>query len=63
MHGIQEYLGHPYSRLMVVLGEIPGIVAKYDLMGELPYFTTVCTHKPDLEMRIWRVLLRLSARL
>lgn len=32
-------------------------------MDELPGFTTVCTRKQDLEMRIWRILLRLSASL
>ncbi|SEP16148.1 Transposase and inactivated derivatives, IS5 family [Halogranum amylolyticum] len=32
-------------------------------MDELPDFTTVCTRKQDLEMRIWRVLLRSSASL
>jgi hypothetical protein len=71
LHGIQEYLGHQYCRLMNVLGEIPGIVTKFDgivtkfdlTVGELPDITTVCTHEQDLEMRIWRVLLRLSARL
>jgi len=64
LHGIQEYLGHPYRRLMNVLHEMPRIVAKFDLtVSELPDFTTVCTRKQDLEMRIWRVLLRLSAQL
>jgi len=49
---------------MDVLGEMPGIVVKFDLMvGELPDFTTICTQKQNLEMRIWRVLLRLSAQL
>jgi len=49
---------------MDVLGEMPGIVEKFDLMvGELPDFTTVYGCKQDLEMRIWRVLLRVSAHL
>jgi IS5 family transposase len=41
-----------------------GIVTKLDLtVAELPDYTTVCTRKQDLEIRIWRVLLRLSADL
>jgi IS5 family transposase len=41
-----------------------GIVAQLDLeVADLPDFTNVCTRKQDLEMRIWRVLLRLSAEL
>ena len=64
LHGLREYLGHPYRRLLDVLHEMPGIVAKFGLsVDELPDFTTVCTRKQDLEMRIWRVLLRLSADL
>lgn len=56
--GLREYLGNP------VLNEVPGIVAEFGITGpELPDFTTVCTRKQDLEMRIWRVLLRLSAQL
>jgi IS5 family transposase len=31
--------------------------------ADLPDFTTVCTSKQDLEIRIWRVLLWLSAEL
>ena len=64
LHGLREYLGHPYRRLIDVLHEMPGIVAKFNLsIAELPDFTTVCTRKQDLEMGIWRVLLRLSAQL
>jgi len=64
LHGLREYLGHPYRRLMDVLHEMPGIAAKFGLsVDELPDFTTVCTRKQELEMRIWRVMLRLSAQL
>ena len=64
LHGLREYLGHPYRRLMDVLREMPGIVAKFGLsVDELPDFSTVCTRKQDLEMRNWRVMLRLSAQL
>jgi IS5 family transposase len=64
IHGLREYLDHPYRRLLDVLHEMHGIVAKLDLaVDELPDFTTVCTRKQDLEMRIWRVILRLSAEL
>ena len=64
IHGLREYLDHTYRRLLDVLHEMHGIVAQLDLaVAELPDFTTVCTRKQDLEMRIWRVLLRLSAEL
>jgi len=64
IHGLREYLDHPYRRLLDVLHEMPGIVSKLDLaVTELSDFTTVCTRKQDLKIRIWRVLLRLSAEL
>ncbi|WP_135806916.1 IS5 family transposase [Halorussus marinus] len=64
LHGLREYLGHPYRRLLDVLHEMPEIVAEFGLsVAELPDFTTVCTRKQALEMQIWRVLLRLSAQL
>jgi len=47
-----------------VLHEMHGIVGKLGLaVADPPDFTTVCLRKQDLEMRIWRVLLRLSAEL
>lgn len=64
VHCLREYLDHPYRRLLDVLQEMSGIVSRLGLSeDELPDFTTVCTRKQDLEMRIWRVLLRLSASL
>ncbi len=43
---------------------MPRIVSKLGLtVDELPDFTTVCTRKQDLKIRIWRVLLRVSASL
>jgi hypothetical protein len=64
IHGLREYLGHTYRQLLDVLREMPRIVAKLGLnTDELPDFTTICTRKQQLEMRIWRVLLRLSAEL
>lgn len=64
LHGLREYLNQPYRRLMDILREMPGIV---DILGlsvdELPDFTTVCQRKQELKMRVWRVLLRLSANL
>jgi IS5 family transposase len=64
IHGLREYLNQPYRRLLDILQEMPGIAAKLGLsVDELPDFTTVCTRKQGLEMRIWRVLLRLSASL
>jgi len=59
LHGLREHLDHPYRRLLDVLHEMPGIVAKLDLaVTELPDFTTVCTANQDPKMRIWRVILR-----
>ncbi|MFB6130448.1 MAG: IS5 family transposase, partial [Salinigranum sp.] len=64
IHGLREYLNQPYRRLLDILQEMPRITAKLGLsVDELPDFTTVCTRKQDLEMRIWRVLLRSSASL
>lgn len=64
LHGLREYLDHTYRQLMDVLCEMPRIVEKLGLSeDELPDFTTVCARKQALEMRIWRVLLRLSASL
>lgn len=64
LHGLREYLDYTYRQLMDVLREMPRIVEKLELTeADLPDFTTVCTRKQELEMRIWRVLLRLSADL
>jgi IS5 family transposase len=64
IHGIREYLGLPYRRLLDVLSEMPGISNKLGLsVDELPDFTTVCTRKQDLKMPAWRNLLQLSADL
>jgi IS5 family transposase len=64
LHGLREYLGHSYRQLLDVLHEMPRIVAKLDLVeSEMPDFTTVCARMQDLEMALWRVLLRLSADL
>ncbi|EJN57298.1 IS5 family transposase [Halogranum rubrum] len=64
IHCLREYLDQPYRRLLDILHEMPRITAKLGLsVDELPDFTTVCTRKQDLEMRIWRVLLRSSASL
>ena len=64
INGLHEYLDHMYRRLLDVLHEMHGIVAQLDLaVADLPDFTTVYACKQDLEMRIWRVLLRLSGEL
>lgn len=64
IHGLREYLDHPYRRLLDVLHEMHGIVAKLGLeVSELPDFSTVCARMQQLQMPIWRVLLRLSAEL
>jgi IS5 family transposase len=64
IHGLKEYLDLPYRRLLDVLAEMEGIVQKLELaVTELPDFSTVCARWQDLKMRVWRVLLRLSADL
>ena len=64
IHCLREYLDQPYRRLLDILHEMPRITATLGLsVDEFPDFTTVCTRKQDLEMRIWRILLRLSASL
>ncbi len=64
IHSLQQHLDHPYRRLLDGLHEMPRIVSTPGLeMDELPDFTTVCARKQELEMRLWRVLLRLSAEL
>lgn len=64
LHGLREYLDLPYRRLLDVLSEMPGIVRKLGLtVDELPDFTTLCTRKQDLQMKVWRRLLRLSTDL
>lgn len=64
MHRLREYLAHTYRRILDVLGEMPGIVDKFDLsVNKLPDFTTICMPKQGLEMWIWRVLLWLSVQL
>ena len=64
IHGLREYLDHPYRQLLDVLQEMPDIVALLGLsVEELPDFTTVCTRKQDLKMPVWRMLLLLSADL
>jgi IS5 family transposase len=64
IHGLKTYLDLPYRRLLDVLAEMPFIVEKLGLdVSELPDFTTICARYQQLEMRIWRVLLRYSADL
>lgn len=64
LHGRGQYLDQPYRRSLDILQEMPGIVAELGLsVDELPDFTTVCTRKQDLEMRILRVLLRSTTSL
>jgi len=64
LHGLQEYLDHPYRRLMDVLHEMPRIVGILGLEpSELSDFSTAYARYQRLKMPIWRVLLRLSAEL
>jgi hypothetical protein len=53
IHGLREYLDHTYRRLLDVLHEMYGIVAKLGLeVAEMSDFMTVCARKQDLKMRI-----------
>ncbi len=64
IHGLREYLDHPYRRLLDILREMPTIVAKSGLsVNELPDFTTAYARKQNLKMPVWRMLLQLSAEL
>ena len=64
IHGLRECLDLPYRRLLDVLHEVHGIVAKMGLdSSELPDFTTVCVRNQQLTMVVRRTLLRLSADL
>jgi IS5 family transposase len=64
IHGLREYLDHPYRRLLDVLYEMPRIDRILGLQpDELPDFSTVCARKQRLKMPIWRSLLQLSADL
>lgn len=64
IHCRREYLDQPSRRLFDILQEMTRTVAKLGLaVDQLPEFTTVCKRKQDRNMRIWRVLLRLSVSL
>jgi IS5 family transposase len=64
IHGLREYLDHPYRRLLDVLHEMSGIVENLGLaVDEIPDFSTVCARMQDLKMPIWRTMLGLSADL
>ena len=64
LHGLCEYLDHPYRRLMDILYEMPHIVGIIGLEpADLPDFSTVCERCEGRKLPIWRVLLRLSAEL
>jgi len=64
IHGLRQYLDLPYRRILNILHEMPGIVAKLDLEpSELPDFATVCARKQQLKMTVWRTFLRLSVEL
>ena len=64
VHCLPKYPDQLYWRLLDVLHEVAQIPAKRGVsVEEILDFTTVCTRKQDLEMRIWRILLRSSASL
>ena len=64
IHGLREYLDHPYRWLVNVLYEMPRIVGIIGLEpAEFPDCSTVCARYQGLKMSIWRVLVGLSAKL
>jgi hypothetical protein len=64
VHCLRKYPDQLYRRLLDVLHEMSHILAKLGVsVDEFLDFTTVCTRKQDLEMRIWRILLRSPASL
>lgn len=64
VHGLREYLDHPYRRLLDVLHEMSRMVEKLGLaVARIPDFYTMCVRKQQLKVLIWRIMLRLSAEL
>lgn len=62
LQGLREFFGHTYRFLLDILPGRPKTVEKLGLEAdELPDFSTVCARFQQLEMRVWRVLLRLSS--
>lgn len=53
LHGLLEYLDHPYLKLLDTLREMLGMAAKFGLTVEqLPHFMMVCARMQELTMPI-----------
>ncbi len=64
LHCLRIYLEKSYREALDLLSEMPQILAEIGLKeGDLPYHSTLVKAFDRLEMKIWRVLLRLSAQL
>jgi IS5 family transposase len=64
LHCLRIYLEKSYREVLDLLSEIPHILAEIGLEADdLPHHSTLVKAFDRLEMKIWRVLLRLSAQL
>ncbi|SNR64138.1 IS5 family transposase [Halorubrum vacuolatum] len=64
LHCLRIYLEKSYREALDLLSEMPQIVAEIGLeASDLPYHSTLVKAFDRLQMKIWRVLLRLSAQL
>ncbi|WP_096391841.1 IS5 family transposase [Halopenitus persicus] len=64
LHGLRIYLDESYRNALDLLSEMPQILAEIGLeAGDLPDHSTLVKAFDRFEMKVWRVLLRLSAQL
>ncbi len=64
LHYLRIYLEKSYREALDLLSEMPQIVAEIGLdLGDLPDHSTLVKAFDRFEMKVWRVLLRLSAQL
>ena len=64
LHCLRIYLEKSYREALDLLSEMPQIVAEIGLeAGDLPHHSTLVKAFDRFEMKVWRVLLRLSAQL
>jgi len=64
LHCLRIYLEKSYRDALDLLSEMPQILAEIGLEeGDLPHHSTLVKAFDRLEMKIWRVLLRLSTQL
>ncbi|WP_121823685.1 IS5 family transposase [Halostella salina] len=64
LHCLRIYLDESYRNALDLLSEMPHILAEIDLEeGDLPDHSTLVKAFDRFQMKVWRVLLRLSAQL